>query len=254
MISFPSLSQLSRSEPPAQNAGDVTYPHQYRQCLRTPQFPEIRRRLFIPGKWMFWHFLKQGLQRFTKRNSCPATPAIHVNTRKPWWMVFLTVETSSFIPRPFAAALDAQTSTKCFKINSRSKMNPLPIISPKVLRGEILATRLSETEMRAVDAAAGRDGLNRSEWLRNAAIAHLHQADQPSRIALDSIVLAELMGMRLLILNLFAATNPGLPLVSLRQVMAHADSAKNVEAARVCAEGSTPLSGHILSHSETQVY
>jgi hypothetical protein len=133
-------------------------------------------------------------------------------------------------------------------------MNPLPIISPKVLRGEILATRLSETEMRAaVDAAAGADGLNRSEWLRNAAIAHLHQADQPSRIALDSIVLAELMGMRLLILNLFAATNPGLPLVSLRQVMAHADSAKHVEAARVCTERSTLLSGHILSHSETHV-
>lgn len=105
-----------------------------------------------------------------------------------------------------------------------------------MLRGEILATRLSETEMRAVDAAAGTDGLNRSEWLRNAAIAYLHHADQPFKIALDSIVLAELMGMRLLILNLFAATNSGLPLLSLQQIMAHADSAKHVEAARVCAE------------------
>jgi hypothetical protein len=105
-------------------------------------------------------------------------------------------------------------------------------VPTKVLYSETLATRLSAAEMRAVEAAALTCGISRSQWLRDAALAHLQQSGHTSRISSESVVLSELMALRLLILNLFPAAIPGLPLESIRQIMAYADSRKHVEAAK----------------------
>jgi hypothetical protein len=116
-----------------------------------------------------------------------------------------------------------------------SNMNPQSITTtaPNVLRLETLATRLSSSEMRAVKAAAESAGITRSEWLRNAAVAHVDQSNGVSPHSLESTVLAEIMGLRLLVLNLFPAAIPGFAHQSLYQIMAYAESAKHREAAKV---------------------
>jgi hypothetical protein len=101
------------------------------------------------------------------------------------------------------------------------------------LRLETVATRLNSSEMRAVEAAAEAGGITRSEWLRDAALSHLHQPDPMPCPSLDTILLAEIMGLRLLVLNLFPAAIPGFALESLRQIIAYADAAKHTAASNI---------------------
>ena len=65
------------------------------------------------------------------------------------------------------------------------------------------------------------------EWLRDAALTQARSAPGGT----DPILLAELMAIRTLILNLFAATSKG-PLTdeSLRKMLAYADSVKQQKA------------------------
>jgi hypothetical protein len=102
-----------------------------------------------------------------------------------------------------------------------------------VLRTEILATRLSSSEMRAVEAAAEVGGITRSEWLRDAALSYLQHPHQKSTSPVDLTILEEIMGLRFLMVNLFARANPGLALQNVHQIMEHADSAKHNAAAKV---------------------
>ena len=98
------------------------------------------------------------------------------------------------------------------------------------IQTQTLATRLNDAEVRAVEVAAEAGGITRSQWLRDTVVARLRQTDQAPRVTLE---LAEILALRLLILNMFAAAVPGFALTSLRQIMAYADSAKHAEVAKL---------------------
>ena len=94
-------------------------------------------------------------------------------------------------------------------------------------RTNSIGTRLSEAELSEVEAAAASAGKKVGEWLREAALAQARSAPANT----DPILLAELMAMRTLLLNLFAAASKG-PLTdeSLRKMLAYADSVKQQKA------------------------
>ena len=114
-------------------------------------------------------------------------------------------------------------------------MNPESVTSsaPNRLRPGIVSTRLSPSEMAAVDAAVGAAETSRSSWLREAALSHLGQPDPTPHLSLESTVLAEIMSLRLVLINLFAAATPGLALQTMHQIMNFAESTKHAEAAKV---------------------
>jgi hypothetical protein len=96
-------------------------------------------------------------------------------------------------------------------------------------RTNSIGTRLSEAELSQVEAAAASAGKKVGEWLRDAALAQARSSGHTDKT--DPILLAELMAMRTLILNLFAAASKG-PLTdeSLRKMLAYADSVKQQKA------------------------
>ncbi|HEX5234331.1 MAG TPA: hypothetical protein VFW25_03270 [Silvibacterium sp.] len=89
-------------------------------------------------------------------------------------------------------------------------------------------TRLTEAEFAEAEAAAAREGMSVSAWIREAVLDRLSAAHKANT---DPILLAELMAIRALILNLFAAASKG-PLTdeSLRKMQAYADSVKQQKA------------------------
>jgi hypothetical protein len=107
-----------------------------------------------------------------------------------------------------------------------------PAISParesENYRVKQTGTRLTEAEFAEVEAAAAGEGTNISAWIREAILARLSAAQ---RVNTDPILLAEVMAIRALILNLFAAASKG-PLTdeSLRKMQAYADSVKQQKA------------------------
>jgi hypothetical protein len=107
-----------------------------------------------------------------------------------------------------------------------------PAISParesENYRVKQTGTRLTEAEFAEVEAAAADEGTNISAWIREAILARFSAAQ---RVNTDPILLAELMAIRALILNLFAAASKG-PLTdeSLLKMQAYADSVKQQKA------------------------
>ncbi len=94
-------------------------------------------------------------------------------------------------------------------------------------RARSIATRLTDTEFGEVEAAAANAGKKVAEWLREAALAHARAGQEET----DPILLAEIMGMRSLMLNLFARASEG-PLTTddLRKMSAYSDSIKEQRA------------------------
>jgi hypothetical protein len=97
-------------------------------------------------------------------------------------------------------------------------------------RARSIATRLTDAEFGEVEAAAADAGKKVAEWLRDAALAHA-RASAGAEEQTDPILLAEIMGMRSLMLNLFARASEG-PLTTedLRKMSAHSDSIKEQRA------------------------
>lgn len=95
-------------------------------------------------------------------------------------------------------------------------------------RAKSIATRLTEAEFAEVEASAAAAGKKVAEWLRDAALLQARAVHEETT---DPILLAELMAIRTLILNLFAAASKG-PLTdeSLRKMLAYADSIKQQKA------------------------
>jgi len=95
-------------------------------------------------------------------------------------------------------------------------------------RARSIATRLTETEFGEVEAAAANAGKKVAEWLRDAALAHARAGAEEQT---DPILVAEIMGMRNLMLNLFARASEG-PLTTedLRKMSAYSDSIKEQKA------------------------
>ena len=101
-------------------------------------------------------------------------------------------------------------------------------------RARSIATRLTETEFGEVEAAAANAGKKVAEWLRDAALAHARAGAEEQT---DPILLAEIMGMRNLMLNLFARASEGpLTIEDLRKMSAYSDSIKEQKAQAFMAQ------------------
>ena len=101
-------------------------------------------------------------------------------------------------------------------------------VTSEVNRVKSFATRLTEAELGEVETAASKAGKKVSEWLRDAALIHARATNEEPT---DSILLAEIMGMRSLMLNLFAKASQGpLSTEDLRKMSAYADSIKDRKA------------------------
>ena len=68
-----------------------------------------------------------------------------------------------------------------------------------------LSMRLPWQELLAVEDAAKVSGKSRSEWLREAVLAHLQKPIRNRRSAPDPTLLTELVGLRQLTVDLFSA-------------------------------------------------
>ena len=99
-----------------------------------------------------------------------------------------------------------------------------PVSANETSRARSIATRLTDTEFGEVEAAAADAGKKVAEWLRDAALAHACAGKEEQT---DRILLAEIMGMRSLMLNLFAKASQGpLSTEDLRKMSAYSDSIK----------------------------
>jgi hypothetical protein len=109
-----------------------------------------------------------------------------------------------------------------------------PVSANETSRARSIATRLTETEFSEVEAAAANAGKKVAEWLRDAALAHARAGQEEQT---DPILLAEIMGMRSLMLNLFARASEG-PLTTedLRKMSAYSDSIKEQKAQEFMAQ------------------
>jgi hypothetical protein len=101
-------------------------------------------------------------------------------------------------------------------------------------RARSIATRLTVTEFGEVEAAAADAGKKVAEWLRDAALAHARAGWEEQT---DPILLAEIMGMRSLMLNLFVKASQGpFSTEDLRKMSAYADAIKDQKAGESLAE------------------
>jgi len=95
-------------------------------------------------------------------------------------------------------------------------------------RVKSVATRLTEAELSEVEEAASKVGKKLSEWLRDTALASVRA---PQEEQTDMVLLSEIMGMRALMLNLFAqASNGPLSAEDMRKMSAYADAIKEQKA------------------------
>ena len=97
-------------------------------------------------------------------------------------------------------------------------------------RAKTLATRLPKAEMEAVEAAASAANKTCSEWLRDAAIAHLNRPIPKKKSAPDPTLLAEIVGLRSIVVNLLAAVAVDLPKETIQRIVTQADSVKQGKA------------------------
>jgi hypothetical protein len=104
----------------------------------------------------------------------------------------------------------------------------------EAFRTKSIATRLTEAEYAEVESAATSAGQKVSEWLRSAALTQARPAGNEHT---DPILLAEIMGMRGLMLNLFAKASEGpLSTEDLRKISTYADAVKNQKAEELLAQ------------------
>jgi hypothetical protein len=95
-------------------------------------------------------------------------------------------------------------------------------------RARSIATRLTDIEFGEVEEAAANAGKKMAEWLREAALIHA-RAGQKAQT--DPILLAEIMGMRNLMLNLFAKASQGpLSVEDIRKMSVYSESIKEQKA------------------------
>jgi len=120
-----------------------------------------------------------------------------------------------------------------------SDTKPQPVAEPAsaspaasdVSRVKSIATRLTEAELGEIEAAAFKAGKKVSEWLRDTALASVRASQQEQT---DSVLLAEIIGMRDLMLNLFAQASKGpLSTEDMHKISAYADSIKEQKARQI---------------------
>ena len=112
----------------------------------------------------------------------------------------------------------------------------LPVASTnEMARSRSIATRLTDVEFNEVEAAAAGAGKKLAEWLREVALANARGSQSEEQT--DPILLAEVMGMRSLMLNLFARASQGpLSTEDIRKMSAYSESIKEQRAADFLAK------------------
>jgi hypothetical protein len=101
-------------------------------------------------------------------------------------------------------------------------------------RTKSIATRLTDAEFAEVEVAATRAGKKVAEWLREVALAQARVTGEEKET--DTVLLAEVMALRSLIVNLFAVASKG-PLSdeTLRRISTYADAIKDQKAEELLA-------------------
>ena len=112
-----------------------------------------------------------------------------------------------------------------------SEPAPSPSAGSETSRTKSIATRLTEAELGEIDTAASKAGKKVSEWLRDAALTSARSLQQEPT---EAVLLAEIIGMRDLMLNLFAQASKGpLSTEDMRKISAYADSVKDQKASQI---------------------
>jgi cytochrome c553 len=101
-------------------------------------------------------------------------------------------------------------------------------------RTKSIATRLTDAEFAEIESTAASVGKKVAEWLREAALAQARATGEEKTT--DTVLLAEVMALRSLIVNLFAVASKG-PLSdeTLRRIAAYADAIKDQKAEELLA-------------------
>ena len=116
----------------------------------------------------------------------------------------------------------------------------MPVTAPSTVpanesnRTKSIATRLTDAEFAEIESAAASAGKKVAEWLREAALSQARTTGEEK--ATDTVLLAELMALRSLIVNLFAVASKG-PLSdeTLRRIGTCADATKDQKAEELLA-------------------
>lgn len=103
-----------------------------------------------------------------------------------------------------------------------------------VLRTKSIGTKITEAEYLRLEELAGKSGLSMSEWVRNTLLDRL--ARQPAKTT-EETVLAELLGLRTILLNLLFTVAKGEAMTAeqMQTVIERADAAKRERARKLLA-------------------
>ena len=104
------------------------------------------------------------------------------------------------------------------------------------LRTRSLGTKLTEVEYSSVEAAALRAGIGLSEWCRRVV---LESTERETSESYDSVVLAELLSLRAVLLNVMFRLSRGAPISEheMRQLIERADRDKHKRASAALSAG-----------------
>jgi hypothetical protein len=119
-------------------------------------------------------------------------------------------------------------------LNSQIKRKP-GSIRGRESRNHTLTTKLTEAERVAVEAAAGVDGKTTGEWLRDLA---LNAVDKKSSANASAVALPEIVGVRLLLVNVLRtlATGQRLTLEAFDKLLGEIGTAKYDLAEKLISE------------------
>ena len=122
------------------------------------------------------------------------------------------------------AILDAQTTTRRGKIRGRESRN------------QTLTTKVTATEYRAVEGAAGGEAKTTGEWLRDLALDAVAAQTQGGT---ETVVLPEIVGVRLLLVNVLRSVATGQKLTpeAFDKLLDQIGTAKHELAEKLLAEG-----------------
>ena len=98
-----------------------------------------------------------------------------------------------------------------------------------ILRTKSITTKLTEDEYALLEARAASSGQNKSEWVRDALLEQAQPADE--------ILLAEVLGLRTILLNLLFAIAKGEPVKpeQMQELIQQADAKKTERARKLLA-------------------
>ena len=119
-----------------------------------------------------------------------------------------------------------------------------------ILRTKSISTKLTEKEYESFEAVAGSSGQNLSEWARNVL---LEQAQRNGSEQSLETVLAEVLGLRTIVLNLLYATAKGETMTEqqMKTLVDRADAGK-LERARKLLTSSNVSESRVPAEMEVQ--